>query len=152
VHDEDIREKIDPDKKYIFSAPRYFERIAASMFDVLPTAELGRTRDCIQLTEPGEKGVIALITPEAVEIRLPTVEWSTPYSPVSSSCLLERIEMSGLSEQDLAQLVADARRKRQSEFVPCHHCGKPTPPEHRHTLDGKEVCHGFSEREEGVVH
>ena len=82
------------------------------------------------------------VTPEAIEIRLPTVEWAAPYSP----------EASDVSDGDLVNFVETARQKRHDEFVPCHYCRKPTPPEHRHTLDGKNVCHGCAERHEGVVH
>ena len=150
--DEYIRRRIDPDNKYIQREPRHFEQIADRLFDALLAAEIDRTRDCIQLTERDERGVVLLVTPEAVELRVPTVEWSGPHSPALSSRLLERIELSGVDEEELAARVEEARQKRHNEFVPCHYCQRPTPPEHRHKIDGKTVCHRCAERHEGIVH
>jgi hypothetical protein len=152
VWNEYLRQQIDPDNKYIQSEPREFERIAARLCDVLSVAEIDRTRDCIQLTERDERGVVLLVTPEAVELRFPTVDWLGPHSPAVSSRLLERIVLKDIDDAELVSRVDEARQKRHNEFVPCHYCQRPTPPEHRHKIDGKTVCHGCAERHEGIVH
>lgn len=60
---------------------RLFEAVARLLANtVLLGAEEARTRDAIQLTEPSDPGVVVLVTPEAVEVRLPTVEWGTRLS------------------------------------------------------------------------
>lgn len=150
--DSSNAERIDPDGKCSQGELRHFEHIAIQVLDLLPDADMERTRDCIQVTESDERGIVVLVTPDAVEIRLPTVEWLHVHTPVASSRLKRRISLSKLIEGSLAKLIGNARKARQDEFQECFYCKTPTPPEHAHTFDDKHVCHGCSERELGVVH
>lgn len=68
------------------------EERAEQVWQLVPWAELARTRDAIQLTEPGDDGLVLLVTAEAVEVRLPSVEWTTGYAgPVQTSRLWKRV-------------------------------------------------------------
>lgn len=111
-----------------------------------------RTRDAIQIDIDGERGVVLLVTAEALELRLPTVEWTDgAYGPQSSSRLWKRRlwrNMRNKRNMDLQGLIQSEINKRQSEFILCRYCHQPTPPEHRH---GK-ACQGCASKHEGVVY
>jgi hypothetical protein len=93
--------------------------------------------------------VTLLVTAEALELRLPTVEWPTPYAPTASTRLWKRALWSRLgNDVALRALVDAAFEKRRREFVACRYCRRPTPPEHRHG----RVCHGCAETHLGIVH
>lgn len=79
------RTAIDPDGKYDFGDLRHFEKFALRVFDLLPGAEVERTRDVIQIGHGGDEGIIILVTPEVLELRLPTLEWPHPHSPGPSA-------------------------------------------------------------------
>ena len=62
--------------------------LAERVLVVLPGAMLERTRDAIQFDWGGEQGIVLLVGPEALELRLPTVEWTKgAYGPARSSRL-----------------------------------------------------------------
>lgn len=90
-----------------------------------------------------------VLTPEALEVRLPTVAWTQgAYGPAASSTLWQRVLWESISTADVYALCTDALRVREKQFVPCRFCGREFPPEHRHD----DVCHGCAERELGIVH
>ena len=70
------RSHIDPEGKYPSDGMRKVEQNAGRVLDLLPSAVVERTRDCIQIDYGGEEGIVVLITAEAIELRLPTVEWT----------------------------------------------------------------------------
>ena len=73
--------------------PTHMEEFAAVVRSLLPDAELTRTRDCVQLCWGDDEGIVILITPEAIELRLPTVEWACgAYGPRPISQLWRRAE------------------------------------------------------------
>ena len=152
--DEHIDEsRIDPDGKYLEDRPRVFELVAAHLLDHrLPLASLERTRDCIQLTEPDDPGVVVVLTPVALEIHLPTLEWEDPHTPRNSIALYRRIPLGELDPDELPDLLNQARDARLAQFSPCHFCRKSTPPEHAHEMEGVYACHACCEREFGIVH
>lgn len=142
--------RIDPDGKYGAYALRAFEAFALSVLDRLPDATVERTRDAIQLGNiEDERAVTVLITPEAIEIRLPTLEWPHPHVPGVSSRLWKRLRWAGLTKKRLHRLLDEATATRAAEFSKCRSCGESFPPERLHEVD---VCHGCAERHLGVVH
>ena len=115
-----------------------------------PTAALTRTRDVLQFdVERGDSRITLLVTAEALELRLPTVEWPTPYLPIPSTRLWKRVAWSRIGDdQALQALIDGAFEARRREFVPCRFCHEATPAEHRHG----RVCHGCAEGHLGIVH
>jgi len=110
---------------------------------------LERTRDAIQIQIDDERGIVVLVTPEAFEFRVPTVEWTCgAYGPAESSRLWRRIESDEIEEGDLDELLREALAARAAEFVKCRHCGERFPPEHR--TGG--ACHGCASLHDGVVY
>jgi hypothetical protein len=132
------------------SGAREMERHAARVFACEPAATLTRTRDAIQFDVDGPGcRVTLLVTAEALELRLPTVEWPAPHLPLESTRLWKRVRWTRLGDDAaLRALIEAAFEKRRREFVPCRFCKEPTPPEHRHG----RVCHGCAESRLGIVH
>jgi hypothetical protein len=115
---------------------------------LLPTGGLTRTRDAIQIDWGGERGIVVLCTPEAMELRLPTVEWTCgPYGPAPSSRLWRRIQYEKLDRDGLKSLFEKAWEARKREFKRCKYCGEEYPPEHGFE---NNVCHGCASEHEGV--
>lgn len=100
----------------------------------------------------GEEGVVVVVTQEAVEFRLPTVEWTAgTHAPVASSRLWRRVEgldLINLGDERLEELVEAAKQARAGEWSTCRYCGERVPVEHR--LNG-DICHGCASKHEGVV-
>jgi hypothetical protein len=115
----------------------------------LPGAEVSRTRDAVQIDWGGTEGIVVLVTPEALELRLPTVEWTCgSYGPAASSRLWRRVEWAAIGDGRLSALLRNCKRARARQFRRCKYCGERVPPEHRVSAD---VCHGCASRHEGVV-
>lgn len=128
---------------------RQFEEQATNVLRFFPESTVERTRDAIQLNVQGERGIVLLLTPEALEVRLPTVEWTHgAYGPASSSNLWQRVLWEGIDTADVYAFCTEALQMRIAQFVPCRFCGRAFPPEQRHD----DVCHGCAERELGIVH
>ncbi|MDA2929037.1 hypothetical protein MYX84_03650 [Acidobacteria bacterium AH-259-O06] len=97
----------------------------------------------------GEKGIVIAITPEAIEFRLPTIEWTMgSHGPASSSQLWKRAVAEDIQDSELEELIKRALRARRREFKRCQYCGELVPPEHRIE---KDVCHGCASKHLGVV-
>jgi len=125
------------------------ERRAAQLLELLPEATVERTRDVIQINYRGEEGIVVLVTAEAVELRLPSVEWTGgAYGPAGTSRLWRRRTWASLPDDALPPLLEAAQRARHREFHTCRYCRGSFPPEHR---TGKDVCHACAEKHEGVV-
>jgi len=113
-----------------------------------------RGRDVYELgyDVDGEEGVLVLVTAEAIELRLPTVEWTAgSHAPVASSRLWRRVEgldIIDLSDEQLVELLEAAKQARADEWTTCRYCGERVPVEHR--LNG-DVCHSCASKHEGVV-
>lgn len=137
-----------------------FEAIADWLVRTVSGAISTRTRDAIQIDIPGNEqvaseemfhpGIVLLLTPEAIELRLPTVMWLGPHTLVSTSSLWKRVAWTRIrSDNALLALLEAARAARREQFNRCRYCGRLVPPEHRHRED---VCHSCAERHLGVVH
>lgn len=143
---------IDPDGRYVsqHSGLRLVEERALDILAHLQAPAVTRTRDAIEISSGGEKGVVLLVTAEALELRLPTVEWTHgSHGPADASRLWRRVEWEDLQPGEYGDLIGAAMNARQMEFRQCKYCKREFPPEHRESDD---VCHGCSERHEGVVH
>ncbi|MFL5291001.1 MAG: hypothetical protein ACJ79U_05760 [Myxococcales bacterium] len=102
------------------------------MLRLFRDATIERTRDAALLVESGEEGLTALVTAEAIELRLPTVVWLTPYTPELRSRFWKRFPWSRLdATEGLPAVVQRARDARAREFKPCRACGERTPREAR---------------------
>ena len=149
---DDARYLIDPEGRYDAEGMREVEQRALEVLELLRDASLTRTRDVIEISHLDDHGIVVLVTAEAVEIRLPTVEWTKgAYGPADASRLWTRVTWRKLgSEQGLSEaLLNDAIERRSAEFQECRYCGRLVPPEGQHS---KHVCHGCSEVHLGVVH
>lgn len=141
---------LDPEEKYPSDGLRHVELNAERVLVLLPKSIVERTRDCIQLNCDGEEGIVVLVTAEAIELRLPTVEWTMgTYGPAASSRFWKRIQVSEITDQELGTLLKEALKERQGEFRSCRYCGKPYPPEHMHS---KDLCQGCAEKYLGFIH
>jgi hypothetical protein len=131
------------------SGARDLERHAARVHAIVPVAALTRTSEAIQFdVDRGRCRVTLLVTAEALELRLATVEWTGAHACRDSTRLWKRVLWEGLDDGSLRELIDDAFERRLSEFVRCRFCRRSTPPEHRHD----DVCHGCAERHLGIVH
>jgi hypothetical protein len=136
--------------------PRHFEEVADKVLKFLPDARLSRTRDAIQVDYDGERGIIILITPESIEIRLPTTEWTMgSHGPALSSRLWKRMNISRIRDMEeidlldkVQDLISAGLQHRQREFKKCRFCGKEYSPEHM----TKRACHGCASKHLGIVY
>lgn len=142
------RDRIFPRGEYNLPPLRRFEEFALRVARLMPEAEVQRARDVILFIERDDPGLVVFVTPEALEIRLPTTVWDGPHSPRPTSRLWKRRTWRRLGDRKLKRLLDEGRQARTAQFVNCRFCGKPYPPEHRHD----DVCHGCAERHLGVVH
>ena len=131
---------------------REFEVIARKIVEILPKSVETRTRDVIQINYRNEKGIVILLTPEAMEIRLPTTDWTQgAYGPVSSSRLWKRIKFERLFSSDknlLTNLLKEGLRIREREFKECIFCKKKYAMEH---MTGN-YCHSCASKHLGIVY
>jgi hypothetical protein len=138
-----------PNEKYSYRCQSKVDKKAERVLSLLPESIIERTRDCIQINFGGEEGIVILVTPEAIELRLPTVEWTMgAYGPVASSRLWKRVQESEITDIELETLLNEAVKERQKEYKNCRFCKARFPPEHMHG----DVCHGCAEKYLGVVH
>ena len=126
---------------------REFERLAERLLQMLSDANATRTRDCVQIDYLGERGVVILLTPQDVEVRLPTIDWTQgSHGPVASSVLKRRHRIGG-DESEIIASIMDAIDERQAQFQVCPHCKEEFPPEHM----AAGSCHGCASTHLGIV-
>ena len=143
------RTLFDPEDRYPAEGSRIVERNADRVIALMPEGRIERTRDFIQIDIGDERGIVVLVTPEAFEVRLPTVEWTCDaYGPAASSRLWRRVKAENISDEDLLGLLQKATEARAAEFKKCRYCGGLFPPEHR---TGR-ACHGCASSHEGIVY
>jgi len=134
--------------------PEHAEEELLRLRDLLRTPKVERTRDAIQIDYLDQHGLVLLVTPEALEIRLPTVEWSGPHRPAPSSRFWTRVswkELGDLEADDapLLDLILAALEARAAEFRRCRYCKRSVPAEHRHSHD---VCRSCASQRPGIAH
>lgn len=141
---------IDPEGKYQADGLRTVEQNALRVLALIQPDRIERTRDSIQIDCGGDKGVVLLVTAEAIELRLPTVEWTMgSHGDARTSRLWKRITASRLSDKRLRALIDQAIEARGQEFKVCRYCGKTIPAEYRHEDD---LCMGCASRHEGIIY
>ena len=147
----DERSYIDPEGRHPAEGLLIVERHALELQHLWPGAVLSRTRDAIQLDYGGEEGITVLVTAEALELRLPTVEWTMgSYGPAATSRLWKRVPWEQhIKPERLLELLEAALAERQAEFSTCRFCEQWLPPEHMHEHD---ICQSCAEKHLGVVH
>ena len=127
---------------------RRFEEFAKRLLQMFPKSIASRTRDCIQIDYLGDQGVVMLLTPESVEIRLPTTDWTQgSHGPVASSSLKKRHSLAHDSESDIVASIYEAVSEREAKFKVCPYCHKEFPPEHM----AAGACHGCASNHLGIV-
>jgi len=119
----------------------------------LPDCKVSRTRDAIQIDYFGDRGVTLLLTPEYVDVRLPTIDWTQgSHGPVASSRSWRRYKIVRPDTDDgmtpLLDLVHGGLERRRREFRKCRFCGKEVPVEHR----TGDACHGCASEHLGIVY
>jgi hypothetical protein len=137
---------------------RFFEEVATVVVcEILPGCTHERTRDAIQIHFGGDKGISVLLTPESLEIRLPTLAWTRSHHAVESSRLFRKFrlqklrETGGLTEWSPtvhAALMAGIE-KRAREFRSCRFCKLSLPRELM--LLPQKVCYDCAEQHLGVI-
>ena len=117
-----INPRLDPNERYATSGGRLVEANASRVLDLYPHAHVTRTRDAIQIdirTDPDEaRGATVLVTPEAYELRLPTIEWTAgAYGPAASTRYFKRVNGHRLTDEALASLLQETIARRDAEFI-----------------------------------
>ena len=148
------RSIVDPGGRYTPGTCRFFERVALVVTRWRSPFTLGRTRDAIEIRFPTghEDGadLVVIVTPEAMELRVPTIEWTEgSHGPAVSSVLWRRLEWGDGVIDEVAlhgQLVA-LESAYMAGLRQCFHCGEKFIAAR---MSGK-ACHGCAEIFEGVV-
>ena len=134
-----------------WGSPTIAERHAIILQSLFPTAVMASSGDVVRVEIDGDRGCFVLITAEAAEIRLPTVEWTMgAYGPRGSSRYWKRVAVreTPAGYRRLGQLIAAALAARRAEFEPCRFCKQQFPPEH---MTG-DACHGCASANRGIVY
>jgi len=134
---------------------RRFEHLAAFIHNSF-NCKLTRTRDAIQIDIQSDDGVVVLLTPQHIEVRLPTVDWTKgSHGPVPSSILWKRRKLNGFWGEgsagvnpELKALILEGIERRQSQFKKCRFCKQLVSIEHRIGT----VCHGCASKHLGIVY
>jgi hypothetical protein len=94
---------------------------------------------------------VVLVTREALELRLPTTEWTMgAYGPSAASKLWKRISWDELTgDRVLTDWVRKAKKARERQYRTCRYCSGSFPLEH---MFRKDVCHGCASAHEGMVY
>ena len=141
---------IDPANVFPADGLRQVDTMALRVIGYLPHATVTRTRDAIQIDANGAEGIVVLVTREALEFRLPTVEWTMgAYGPAYSSRLWKRVKADSVNDTRLRELLDAAQYARSAEFQTCRYCGQKFPPEHR---INKNTCQSCASQYEHVVY
>jgi hypothetical protein len=145
----DNRRLVDPEGRYPADGLRTVEAHALRVIELLPGAQVERTRDVVQIERGGEAGVVVLVTREALELRMPCVEWTMgAYGPAPASRLWKRVEWEQLHGDALSSILAQVLSARVAEFNECRFCRAQCSPDRMLEAD---VCHACAEQHLGVV-
>ena len=121
---------------------------AQALVGLDPDAELTQTPEGIQVRLNSHEEIVVLVTPEAFEIRLPTIKWTGgTHGPVATTRFWRRVRSASVDVARLQAVIKEASEVRRSEFCLCRFCGESFPIESR--LD--DVCHGCASQHLGVV-
>lgn len=139
----------NPQEFFALDEATIVEQKALMLLEHLPGAEIERTRDLIQINYNGAEGIVLFITSEALELRLPTVEWTSgSYAPKPSSKLWKRLQWNQVWANELPDVLQAALTARRREFRNCRYCHKPFAIEY---MFSKTACHSCASLHEGVM-
>ena len=150
--DDFEKELVDPEQKYTNHRTNLsqLEKNALRILNHLDGVLVERTNDSIQINYNDLKGIIVLVTSEAFEIRLPTIEWAGgAYDPVQTSDLWKRIEFDGTNDDKIQKLLNLGLDEQKKHIFMCKYCREYS---HESQMHDESCCHGCAERELGVVH
>lgn len=112
-----------------------------------------RTRNVIEVRFPDLRDrdfeLTLLVTAEAVELRLPTIEWTMgAYAPAMSSVLWKRLTWAKVEEAGVATVLDRLAAALGRTLRTCRHCREKFLPSR---MAGR-ACHGCATEFEGVVY
>lgn len=143
------RNEFPDDYDTLGAARTLAQRYAVAVTQELPGAEVVETDDVIRIAWGIMEGIVVLVTREALELRLQTIEWPHPHEPRRTSRLFRRIEWESIkSRKALRDLLKEAIEARRAEFGTCRYCGQSFPPERM--IQGN-VCHSCAEKHLDVI-
>jgi hypothetical protein len=131
--------------------PTRAEQLTMEIVRQFPSAAVTPLLGVVYIEIPGERGCVAMITAETVDIRLPTIEWTCgSYGPRRASRPWKRIRLpqSSRAGRKLLRAIEAALAYRQSEFKPCTFCKEEFPPESR----TDDACHDCSSKHRQIVY
>lgn len=148
----DDRHLIDPDDNYPAAGPRQFEVRALEATRWRQPYVLTRTRDAIEVRFPDDQDddgeLVVLFTPEAIELRLYTIDWTGgSYGPAASSELWKRVSLRKHGDKPVGGLLDDLAAAHEARLETCIHCGESF-------IDARmagDACQACAVRVEGVV-
>ena len=130
------------------------EHHARRALGMFTTAATEHTRDAIQIHsgvtgDPHDHEVVILVTPQTLELRLPTIEWTHgSYGLRPPRRLWTRLGHDAIDEDALARNIERTIAARVAEFRTRRLFGDAFPLEHRSADD---LCHGCASRHHGAV-
>ncbi|MCA9880141.1 MAG: hypothetical protein KC442_20245 [Thermomicrobiales bacterium] len=131
------------------SGPTLLEVRAQQLVSLVPDCEITRTSEVFQFRFDALMGVVVLVTAEAFEFRLPTIEWTYgAYGPYPATRLWGRFDGENLDSDALHRLLDEAVPARRNEYSTCRFCGENVAAEHR----TGDTCHSCATRRLGVVY
>jgi hypothetical protein len=134
--------KIDPECKYDGGSNlTRAECLALRVIDCFPGSSLSRTRDVIQIDIEGDEGCVLLVAAEALEVRLPTVEWTQgAYGPRETSRFWKRIRTEHLRHERLVELRTIDISKGGSRFAHYGHIESGAAPVFKQLAQEKNLA------------
>ena len=129
-----------------------------ALLTLLPS--LARTRDLVQFDYPYAADgddldfISFVVSPEHLELRLPSIEWTTGYAgPAIATHFWRRLPFKRSGPRALANFIAAGIAAQRARFIVCAHCGERTGPGHQTTLPGQAaMCQGCASSRFGVVY
>ena len=149
----DDRTLIDPDGRYPSECLTSIEERAREVMAWRSPCRLERTQNVIeiQFPDPGDSDavLVALVTNDALELRLSTIEWTCgSHGPALASDLWKRLTWTEVDEVGGVAVpltaLAEAHRERLER---CDYCEQLFLPARM----SDSACHGCAEKHDGVL-
>ncbi len=145
--------------EYQTRAAKVAERLASHLFeatDHLFEAAIHEACDVFVVEDTGNpmSAIVAVVTSDALELRLPTVEWTAgSHGPKRSTQLWQRLSLDEVdNDRLLRERLQAAGEARRRQWESCTHCGRDVPLEHRHQGGDHPCCHGCAGEHHSVIY